>query len=99
MSAAPADVRDPLATALLADGRSILLGPAAEAVDPEVERDRLRDELATAESELERAEAQAGRRRASSSGPRRTWWTAERDKAARYAAERDALGARIAALG
>ena len=58
-----------------------------------------RDELATATGELERAEAQAGRHRASSSAPRPTWWTAEREKAARYAAEREALAARIAALG
>ncbi len=98
-SAAPADVRDTLATALLADGRSILLGPAAEAVDPEVERARLREELATVESELERAHAQAGRRALRRAGPGapRGRPSARRRRATRPSAS--ALAARIAALG
>ena len=98
VSAAPADVRDTLATALLADGRSILLGPAAEAVDPEVERARLREELATVESELERATRKLADARFVERAPAHLV-DGERDKAARYAAEREALGARIAALG
>ncbi len=98
VSAAADDVRDTLATALLADGRSILLGPAAEAVDPEVERARLHEELATVESELERATRKLADARFVERAPAHLV-DGEREKAARYAAERDALGSRIAALG
>ena len=78
---------------LLADGRSISVGPLAEAVEPGGRARRgWRDELAKAESERDRAEAQAGRRRASSSGRPAHLVEAEREKAARYAAERERAG-------
>ena len=98
VTAAPEEVRATLATTLLADGRSILLGPAAEAVDPEVERARLVEELATVEGELERATRKLADARFVERAPAHLV-DGEREKAARYAAEREALGSRIAALG
>ena len=98
VTAAPEEVRATLATTLLADGRSILLGPAAQAVDPEVERERLREELAAVESELERATRKLQDARFVERAPAHLV-DGEREKAARYAAEREALGSRIAALG
>jgi valyl-tRNA synthetase len=87
-----------LVPVLLPDGRSIGVGPIAEEVDPEVEIGRLRDELAKAESELERAERKLGDSRFVERAPAHLV-DAERDKAARYTAERDALAERIRALG
>jgi valyl-tRNA synthetase len=98
VSAAPAEVRATLATTLLGDGRSILLGPAAQTVDPEVERARLREELATVENELERATRKLADTRFVERAPAHLV-DGEREKVARYAAEREALGSRIAALG
>ena len=98
VSAAGADVVPTLATALLGDGRSILLGPAAETVDPALERARLEEELATVESELERATRKLADARFVERAPAHLV-EGEREKAARYAAEREALGSRIAALG
>src|SRR6185295_13906136 len=56
VEAADEAARPSLVATLLPDGRSISVGPLADEVDPEVERTRLRDELATAESELDRAQ-------------------------------------------
>ncbi|MBJ7455948.1 MAG: valine--tRNA ligase [Thermoleophilia bacterium] len=98
VSEAPADAVPTLVASLLADGRSILLGTTAEDVDPEVERARLADELATATSEAERARRKLADTRFVERAPAHLV-DAERDKAARYEAERDALAARIAALG
>jgi valyl-tRNA synthetase len=98
VSEAPEEVRATLATTLLGDGRSILLGPAAQTVDPEVERARLREELATVENELERATRKLADTRFVERAPSHLV-DGEREKVARYAAEREALGSRIAALG
>jgi valyl-tRNA synthetase len=98
VSAAPDDVVPTLVATLLGDGRSIAVGPAADAVDPEVERARVRDELARAEAELERAERKLGDARFVERAPAHLV-DGEREKAARYAAERDALAARLSALG
>ncbi len=98
VSAALDDVVPTLVATLLGDGRSIAVGPAADAVDPEVERARVRDELARAEAELERAERKLGDARFVERAPAHLV-DGEREKAARYAAERDALAARLSALG
>ena len=95
---APEVERDGLVPTLLADGRSIAVGAAREAVDPEVERRRLADELATAEGELARARAKLDNPAFVNRAPAHLV-EAERGKVERYAAERDALGARLAALG
>ena len=57
----------------------------------------MRDELATAESELDRAQRKLADARFVERAPAHLV-DGEREKAARYAAERDALAARIAAL-
>jgi len=95
---APDEVVPTLVATLLGDGRSIAVGPAADAVDPEVERARVRDELARAEAELERAKRKLGDARFVERAPAHLV-DGEREKAARYAAERDALAARLSALG
>ncbi|HSJ72861.1 MAG TPA: class I tRNA ligase family protein, partial [Miltoncostaeaceae bacterium] len=94
---APAGEREGLVPTLLADGRSIEVGPARGAVDPEVERLRLADELATAERELARAEAKLANAAFVDRAPPHLV-EAERAKLERYGAERDALTARLAAL-
>ncbi|HEX2502417.1 MAG TPA: valine--tRNA ligase [Miltoncostaeaceae bacterium] len=98
VEAAPERERDGLVPALLADGRTIAVGPAREAVDPEVERHRLADALAVAEGELSRAEARLANAGFVERAPAHLV-EAERAKVERYRAERDALSARIAALG
>ena len=98
VSAADGDARATLVATLLPDGRSIAVGPVAESVDPEVERGRLADELASAESELERAQRKLADARFVERAPAHLV-EGEREKAARYEAERDALAERIAALG
>jgi valyl-tRNA synthetase len=90
--------RPTLVATLLPGGRSISVGPLAEAVDPEVERTRLEDELAKAEGERDRAQRKLADARFVERAPAHLV-EAEREKAARYAAEREALAARIAALG
>ena len=97
VEAAPEDERGGLVPTLLADGRSIGVGPAREAVDPEVERARLADELATAERELARAEAKLANAAFVERAPAHLV-DAERAKVERYGAERDALAARLVAL-
>jgi valyl-tRNA synthetase len=87
-----------LVATLLGDGRSIAVGAAAGAVDPEVERARVAAELAHAESELERATRKLGDERFVERAPAHLV-QGERDKAERYAAERDALAERLARLG
>ena len=77
--------------------KTIGVGPAREAVDPEVERARLADELATAESEIARAEAKLGNAAFVERAPAHLV-DAEREKVERYGTERDALAARLAAL-
>ncbi len=67
-------------------------------MDPEVERARLADELATATSEAERAQRKLADTRFVERAPAHLV-EAEREKAVRYEAEREALAARIAALG
>ncbi|WP_217915562.1 valine--tRNA ligase [Miltoncostaea marina] len=98
VAAADDATRPTLVKTLLGGGRSIAVGPAAEAIDPEVERRRLADELTRAESELERATRKLADARFVERAPAHLV-QAERDKAERYAAEREALSARIAALG
>jgi valyl-tRNA synthetase len=98
VEAADDAARPTLVATLLPGGRSISVGPLAEAVDPEVERKRLQDELAKAESERDRAERKLADARFVERAPAHLV-EAEREKAARYAAEREALAARIAALG
>ena len=95
---APAEAVPTLVATLLADGRSILLGTTAQDVDPEVERARLADELATATGEAERARRKLADTRFVERAPAHLV-DAEREKAVRYEAEREALAARIAALG
>ncbi len=95
---APASGDDELVPTLLAGGRSVAVAAAREAVDPEVERRRLAEELATAEGELARAEAKLANHAFVDRAPAHLV-DAEREKAARYGAEREALAARIAALG
>ena len=90
--------RPTLVATLLPGGRSISVGPLAEAVDPEVERARLQDDLRKAESEHDRAERKLADARFVERAPAHLV-EAEREKADRYAAEREALAARIAALG
>ena len=97
VEAAPEGEREGLVPTLLGDGRSIGVGPAREAVDPEVERARLADELAAAESELARAEAKLGNAAFVERAPAHLV-DAEREKVERYGAERDSLAARLAAL-
>ncbi|MGD9570806.1 MAG: valine--tRNA ligase [Thermoleophilia bacterium] len=97
VEAAADDVVPTLVATLLGDGRSIAVGTAAEAVDPEVERERVAAELAQAESELERATRKLGDARFVERAPAHLV-QAERDKAERYAAERDALSARLARI-
>jgi len=92
------DVLPTLVATLLGDGRSISVGPAADAVDPEVERARVSGELAQAESELARATRKLEDERFVERAPAHLV-AAEREKAARYAAERDVLASRLAALG
>ena len=87
-----------LVATLLSDGRSILLGATAQAVDPAIERARLTEELATATSEAERARRKLEDARFVERAPAHLV-EAEREKAVRYEAEREALAARIAALG
>jgi valyl-tRNA synthetase len=95
---ADAAARPTLVATLLPGGRAISVGPLAEAVDPEVERTRLEDELSKADSERDRAERKLADARFVERAPAHLV-DAEREKAARYAAEREALAARIAALG
>ncbi|HTI34829.1 MAG TPA: hypothetical protein VL422_14205, partial [Miltoncostaea sp.] len=87
-----------LVATLLPGGRSISVGPVAEAIDPAEERARLEAELAKADRERDRAERKLGDARFVERAPAHLV-DAEREKAARYAAEREALAARIAALG
>jgi valyl-tRNA synthetase len=89
--------REGLVPALLADGRSIGVGAAAQEVDPEVERRRLADELASAEAELARARAKLSHDAFVERAPAELV-DGERGKVERYAAERDALRARLGAL-
>ncbi len=97
VAAAPADAVPGLTTVLLADGRSIAVGPAQERIDPAAERSRLAGELAKAEIELSRAEGKLANPAFVGRAPAHLV-EAERDKVARYATERDALADRIAAL-
>jgi valyl-tRNA synthetase len=98
VEAADEAARATLVATLLPGGRSISVGPLADAVDPEVERTRLEDELRKAESEHDRAGRKLGDARFVERAPAHLV-DAEREKAARYAAERVAIAARIAALG
>ena len=95
---AGAEALPTLVATLLADGRSILLGATAQAVDPALERARLAEELATAASEAERARRKLADARFVERAPAHLV-DAEREKAVRYEAEREALAARIALLG
>ncbi len=95
--AAPAGAAAGLTTTLLADGRSIAVGPAEERIDPAAERSRLARELSKAETELARAEDKLANPAFVGRAPAHLV-DAERDKVARYATERDALAERIAAL-
>ena len=87
-----------LVSRVLLPTRSMAIGVAGEHVDAEVEAERLRGELRTAEAELERAERKLSDERFVERAPAHLV-DAEREKAARYAAERETLAARIAALG
>jgi valyl-tRNA synthetase len=98
VAAAPAALAAALTTVLLADGRSIAVGPAEERIDPAAERSRLAGELAKAQTELARAEAKLANPAFVERAPA-PLVEAERGKVARYATERDALADRIAALG
>ena len=73
------------------------VGVEGQEVDPGAESERLRDELRRAESELERAERKLGDARFVERAPPHLV-EAEREKAARYGGEREALAARIAEL-
>jgi valyl-tRNA synthetase len=97
VEAADAGAVPALGTVLLSDGRSIGVGPSAEAADPEVERGRLRAELSKAESELERATRKLGDARFVERAPAHLV-EAEREKVQRYESERDALRDRLAHL-
>ena len=98
VTAVPGELAAGLTTVLLADGRSIAVGPAQERIDPAAERSRLAEELAKAQVELARAEAKLANPAFVERAPARLV-DAERDKVARYATERDALAERIGALG
>ena len=87
-----------LVSRVLLPTRSMAIGVAGEHVDAEAEAERLRGELRTAEAELERAERKLSDERFVERAPAHLV-DAEREKAARYAAERETLAARIAALG
>ena len=82
----------------IADGRSILLGATAQAVDPAIERARLTEELTTATREAERARRKLEDARFVERAPAQLV-EAGREKALRCEPEREALAARIAALG
>ena len=97
VAAADEAVLPTLVATLLGEGRSISVGPAVDAVDPAVERGRLGDEVASAEAELERATRKLADTRFVERAPTHLV-AAEREKVERYAAEREALIARIAAL-
>ncbi len=90
----PAD----LVSRVLLPTRSMGVGVAGETVDARAEIERLKGELRTAEAELERAERKLSDPRFVERAPAHLV-NAEREKAARYAAERETLAARIAALG
>ena len=96
--AEPAGDPAELVSRVLLPTRSMGIGVAGEHVDAEGEAERLRGELRTAEAELERAERKLSDERFVERAPAHLV-DAEREKAARYAAERETLAARIAALG
>jgi valyl-tRNA synthetase len=73
------------------------VGVEGRAIDASAETERLRDELRKAESELERAERKLSDARFVERAPSHLV-EAEREKAARYGGEREALAARIAEL-
>ncbi|MGD9694364.1 MAG: valine--tRNA ligase [Thermoleophilia bacterium] len=83
-----------LVSVLLADGRSVAVGASREDIDPAVERARLEQELAKAESELDRATRKLGDARFVERAPAHLV-EAEREKAARYAGEIEALRAQL----
>jgi valyl-tRNA synthetase len=76
---------------------SMGVGIKGDTVDVDAERERLAAELRTAESELERAERKLADARFVKRAPAHLV-EAEREKAARYATEREALAERIRAL-
>jgi valyl-tRNA synthetase len=86
-----------LVSRVLLPSGSMGVGVAGEAVDLGAETERLRAELRTAETELERAERKLADTRFVERAPGHLV-EAEREKAARYGGERDALAARIAEL-
>jgi valyl-tRNA synthetase len=83
---------------VLLPGGSMGVGVRGETVDVRAEAARLRRELEKAESELERAARKLADARFVERAPAHLV-DAEREKAARFADEREALAARIAALG
>ena len=95
---APAGDASGLESRVLLRTRSMSVGLEGEEVDAGGEIERLRGELATAEGELARAERKLADERFVERAPAHLV-DAEREKAARYAAERETLAARIAALG
>ena len=86
-----------LVSRVLLPGGSMAVGVEGQGVDAGAESERLRDELRRAESELERAERKLGDARFVERAPPHLV-EAEREKAARYGGEREALAARIAEL-
>jgi valyl-tRNA synthetase len=95
---APAGDAGGLESQVLLRTRSMSVGLEGREVDVGGEIERLRGELATAESELARAERKLADERFVERAPAHLV-DAEREKAARFAAERETLAARIAALG
>ena len=92
------EIGDPGADALvvpMAGGRLLVKAPE---VDPAVERARLEAAIASARTELARAEKQLGNERFTSRAPEHLV-EAEREKARRFTAEVEELSARLDALG
>jgi valyl-tRNA synthetase len=92
----PSSAEELVSRVLLPTG-AMGVGVRGAAVDAQAETARLREELRTAESELERAERKLADARFVERAPDHLV-EAEREKAARYGSERDALAARIAEL-
>jgi valyl-tRNA synthetase len=86
-----------LVSRVLLPGSAMGVGVEGQAIDAGAETERLRDELRKAERELERAELKLSDARFVERAPSHLV-EAEREKAARYGGEREALAARIAEL-
>jgi valyl-tRNA synthetase len=91
------DTPKQLVSRVLLPNRSMGVGVEGHMLDVFAEIERLQEELRTAESELQRAEEKLANERFIERAPAHLV-EAEREKAARYAVERESLAARIAEL-